>query len=588
MFTKQSILPSAIAALGVVFLWGLSGCSKSEEVVENGHGGQGQANATLSITDPTEPVTHMESVEDLSEEVADWLLEFSDVLKRRNFETARTWFADDFEGHGLRPLEDGDTKDMPLGVQRLNWKPETAQVVGADAFMDSVSGFLASWQRVEQVLWKVKGAEFQSGRRTWGKIKLKIVMTGDDGGLEPIAVSGWGYMKVTKQRGEWKVNQFTLTSLGVKQRDGGSLFTNVAAAAGVAHSWPRFGTDENLSYAWNGAAGADVDGDGDWDLFAPSDGRNYLYLAKDDGTFEEAAEARGVAQPAAGTGTVFFDFDNDGDQDLFVAHVGWMGEGGQLEGQSAQMYLNDGKGNFTRKSDLPGLQGPMEAYHATVFDYDADGFLDLFIACYGRIEAEHNNSWIEATNGSKNVLLRNLEGRGFEDSSEAAGISGNRWTYAAASADVNGDGWPDIYAANDYGSNRMWINQKDGTFKDEAAALGLADQGNGMACAFGDLNADGILDLYVSNMSSTAGNRILNRLTEDIDPEVYAALKKMAAGNSTFKGKSDGTFERFSKEHGGTGGAWAWSLALNDFDLDGNLDVFCTNGFVTGTLPDDT
>ncbi|MCP5021395.1 MAG: VCBS repeat-containing protein, partial [bacterium] len=457
-----------------------------------------------------------------------------------------------------------------------------------DAFMESVSGFLSSWQRVEQVLWKVKGAEFQSGRRPWGKIKLKIVMTGMDGDLQPIAVSGWGYMKVTKQRGKWLANRFSLTSLGVKQRASGPLFTNVAAAAGVAHSWPRFGTDENMSYAWNGAAGADVDGDGDWDLFLPSDGRNYLYIANDDGTFEEVAEARGVAGPAAGTGPVFLDFDNDGDQDLFVAHICWEGEGGKLEGQTAQLYLNDGKGHFAHQEEMAGLQGPMDAYSVTVMDYDSDGFLDLFIACYGRLEAEHNNSWIEATNGSDNILLRNMGGRGFEDVSEAAGIQGGRWTYASASADVNGDGWLDVYAANDYGSNRMWINQKDGTFKDEADSLGLADQGNGMACAFGDLNADGILDLYVSNMSSTAGNRILNRLTEEIDPEIYAALKKMAAGNSMFAGKADGTFERFDKAAGGTGGAWAWSLALNDFDLDGNLDVFCTNGFVTGTLPDDT
>ncbi|MDF1838453.1 MAG: VCBS repeat-containing protein [Planctomycetota bacterium] len=586
MFTKQTILTRAIAVLGMAALWASSACTQAEvEVVE----GPGEAQApVLSIADPTEPVTNMELVENLSEEVADWLLEYSDTLKRRNFEAARTWLADDFEGHGISPLEGGETKDMPLGVHKLSWKPESAQVVGPDAFMGSVTEVLASWQRVEQVLWKVKGAEFQGGRRTWGKIKLKIVMTGSDGDLEPIAVSGWAYMKVSKQRGEWKVNQFTLTSMGVKQRAGGPLFTNVAAAAGVAHSWPRFGTEENLSYAWNGAAGGDVDGDGDWDLFVPSDGRNYLYLAKDDGSFEEAAEARGVAQPAAGTGTVFFDFDNDGDQDLLVAHIGWMGSDGKLEGQTLQLYINDGAGNFANQSGMAGLQGPMDAYHVTVLDYDADGFLDLFVACYGRLEAEHNDSWIEATNGSQNVLLRNMQGKGFEDTSKAAGIAGGRWTYASACADVNQDGWLDIYAANDYGSNRMWINQKDGTFKDEADALGLADQGNGMACAFGDLNADGILDLYVSNMSSTAGNRILNRLTEEIDPEIYAALKKMAAGNSTFQGKADGTFERFPKEFGGTGGAWAWSLALNDFDLDGNLDVFCTNGFVTGTLPDDT
>ncbi len=581
MLIPQTYKSSAVASLSAVLLLVSSGCSNEKEVAV-------VQTSDFAIEEPTEPVTHMELVEDLSEQVADWLLEYSDILKKRDFETARTWLADDFEGQALSPLKEGSTKNMPLGVNLLSWEPDSAQLVGADAFMGSVSGFLSSWQRVEQVLWKVKGAEFQSGRRPWGKIKLKIVMTGMDGDLQPIAVSGWGYMKVTKQRGKWLANRFSLTSLGVKQRASGPLFTNVAAAAGVAHSWPRFGTDENLSYAWNGAAGADVDGDGDWDLFLPSDGRNFLYIANDDGTFEEAAEARGVAGPAAGTGPVFLDFDNDGDQDLFVAHICWKGEGGKLQGQTAQLYVNDGKGNFDRQKEMAGLQGPMDAYSVTVMDYDSDGFLDLFIACYGRLEAQHNNSWIEATNGSDNILLRNMGGRGFEDVSEAAGIQGGRWTYASASADVNGDGWPDVYAANDYGSNRMWINQKDGTFKDQADSLGLADQGNGMACAFGDLNADGILDLYVSNMSSTAGNRILNRLTEEIDPEIYAALKKMAAGNSMFAGKADGTFERFDKAAGGTGGAWAWSLALNDFDLDGNLDVFCTNGFVTGTLPDDT
>jgi hypothetical protein len=585
MLMNKTLLPSAIVVLGAALLFGISSCSNAESVAVQSSDGQATA---LTIEDPSKPVTHMELVEDLSEEVADWLLDFSDKLKRRNFEAARTWLAEDFEGQALSPLENGDTQSLPLDVQVQSWKSESAQTVGADAFMDSVSGFLSSWQRVEQVIWKVKGAEFQSGRRSWGKIKLNIVMTGSDHNLEPIAVSGWGYVKVTKQRGAWKINKFTLTSLGVKQRDGGPLFTNVAAAAGVAHTWPRFGTEENKSYAWNGAAGADVDGDGDWDLFVPSDGRNYLYLAKDDGTFKEVAEAHGVAQPAAGTGTVFFDFDNDGDQDLLVAHIGWLGDNGKPEGQTTQLYTNDGAGNFKREIGILGLKGPMAAYHLTVMDFDSDGYLDVFAACYGRLEVEHNDSWIEATNGSNNVLLRNLEGRGFQDVSVAAGIQGGRWTYATASADVNGDGWPDIYAANDYGSNRMWINQKDGTFKDEAAALGLADQGNGMACAFGDLNSDGILDLYVSNMSSTAGNRILDRLTEDIDPEIYAALKKMAAGNSIFQGSADGTFKRFPKEAGGTGGAWAWSLALNDFDLDGNLDVFCTNGFVTGTLPDDT
>ncbi|MCP5022619.1 MAG: hypothetical protein GY930_12700, partial [bacterium] len=170
MFIPQICRSCAIASLSVVWLFVSSGCSKEEEATID------QA-LDFAIEEPTEPVTHMELVEDLSEEVADWLLEYSDILKKRDFETARTWLADDFEGQALSPLKKGDTKNMPLGVNLLSWEPDTAKLVGADAFMESVSGFLSSWQRVEQVLWKVKGAEFQSGRRPWGKIKLKIVMT---------------------------------------------------------------------------------------------------------------------------------------------------------------------------------------------------------------------------------------------------------------------------------------------------------------------------------------------------------------------------------------------------------------------------
>ncbi|MEC7231658.1 MAG: VCBS repeat-containing protein, partial [Planctomycetota bacterium] len=161
------------------------------------------------------------------------------------------------------------------------------------------------------------------------------------------------------------------------------------------------------------------------------------------------------------------------------------------------------------------------------------------------------------------------------------------WSYAAAAADVDEDGHIDLFVANDYGSNYLWINRGDGTFEDGSDAFGVADRGNGMGAAFGDLNGDGALDLYVSNMSSTAGNRILGRLEEDIDPEIHALLKKLAAGNSIFFRGAEG-FERVPAENGGVGASWAWSPALFDLDLDGDLDVFCANGFVTGELPFDT
>jgi hypothetical protein len=120
-----------------------------------------------------------------------------------------------------------------------------------------------------------------------------------------------------------------------------------------------------------------------------------------------------------------------------------------------------------------------------------------------------------------------------------------------------------------------------------AAQQGVTDQGAGMGVTWCDLNNDGAIDLYVANMSSTAGNRILDRLQGDVDPEVFATLKKAAAGNSVFVRKGD-AFEALPREAGGVSASWAWSTAACDFDLDGRTDIFVSNGFVTGDLPHDT
>jgi len=536
----------------------------------------------IEIPNPTNRVLKLELVEDESEQVADRLLAYSDEVRRRDFTAARTWFADDFAGHALTGLPIQEQRRGPLDIAETVYDPSAPPIVGPDAFLEGVAALIEPWSRVDSVLWKVKKAEFQRGRPHWGKVKLYVHMTGRGalGGGE--SITAWGYAKARLDGGEWLLSRFELTSLTTSSRET-AVFTSVAAAAGVDHIGTRFGKPGNQSFAFNGAACGDVDGDGDFDLFLSSDGANFLYLCGPDG-FTEVAEARGVAQPDGGTGSVFFDFDNDGDQDLAVGHV----DDGQTAGTRLELYENDGAGTFTRVEGGRGLGAqPLDAYSLTVLDYDGDGWLDLFVSAYGMNTREHNNSWIQATNGSPNALFRNEGGERFVDVAPELGLQGSSWSYASAAADFDADGDPDLYVANDYGTNQLWRND-GGTFTDVAEELGVLDQGNGMGCAFGDLSGDGALDLYVSNMSSTAGNRILDRYAGEIDPEVYAALKKSAAGNTIFLQGAEGSFERLPKANGGVGANWAWSVALQDFDLDGRLDVFCTNGFVTGDLAFDT
>ena len=192
-----------------------------------------------------------------------------------------------------------------------------------------------------------------------------------------------------------------------------------------------------------------------------------------------------------------------------------------------------------------------------------------------------------ATNGQPNLLLRNIDGTRFEEIGAQAGLAGRSWSYAAAAADYDEDGDIDLAVANDYGVNALYRSRGDGTYENVAEELGLLDVGNGMGAAWGDLDLDGRLDLYVSNMSSSAGNRILKRFAERERSDTEDVLYKLAAGNSIFLQRDSG-FERLAPSAGGVGASWAWGSSLQDLDLDGDLDIYVANGFISGDSLKDT
>jgi hypothetical protein len=333
-----------------------------------------------------------------------------------------------------------------------------------------------------------------------------------------------------------------------------------------------------------GAAVLDFDGDGREDLFVPGGHGNHLYRNGSSGpgraAFEDVTEKAGVAgQKGEGIGALAFDYDNDGDTDLYVTYLF----------APNLLYRNRGDGTFEEVGASAGVALNDYSTSAAAIDYDRDGDPDLYVLVYGPPGKGPN---VPANNAPPNHLFRNDGNGRFTDVSKASGTDDRHWGLALQAADYDGDGWPDIYVANDFGVNTYYRNNRDGTFTDVASRAKVSDAGFGMGVTVDDYDGDGQLDFYVSNYSFPLNWFLRDRRYPMPSfplwlgrPLVWRRLKALSRGSSLFRPTSGGRFERTSDSADVWDTSWSWGSVFLDADGDGRADLFVVNGMVTGKNP---
>ncbi|HKI44566.1 MAG TPA: CRTAC1 family protein, partial [Balneolales bacterium] len=392
---------------------------------------------------------------------------------------------------------------------------------------------------------------------------------------------------------------------------------------------------ENRQYLnGSGVAAGDINGDGLVDLyFCNLNGPNKLYLNMGGMRFKDITKEAGVGLPDYhSTGAVFADVDGDGDLDLIVTSLG----------QGNVIFLNDGKGHFTldKHSGLEGKKGSMTM---TLADINGDGYPDLYIANYKKksvkdiypskqLSNKHILKKIQTKQGIKYKLVPPFDKQYriyLTKSGKLAGVAeigekdqlylnqGNGtfklatdtkniflndqgkpfglqpdWGLTARFHDLNNDGLPDLYVCNDFFTpDRVWINQGNGTFKEINWSSIRNASFSSMSVAIGDINDDGLPDLFVTEMLSPNHKRRLTQMGSfDLFPSLMGQMKARPQynRNSLYLQREDGTFAEISYLSGLEATGWSWGTKFMDVNLDGYPDLIVNTGYYKNILDIDT
>jgi hypothetical protein len=339
-------------------------------------------------------------------------------------------------------------------------------------------------------------------------------------------------------------------------------------------------------YNGGGVALGDINNDGLIDLFLTSNMEsNVLYLNQGNFKFEDISEKAGIKGKGKwSTGVSMVDVNGDGFLDIYVCNSG------NLPGDNKrnELFVNNGDLTFTERAKEFGIDNKGYSTHGAFFDYDRDGDLDLYLLnnssrAIGSFDLK-NNIRFERDSLGGDKLFRNDSNK-FTDVSKEAGIYGSiiGFGLGVTVGDINQDGWPDIYVSNDFFErDYLYLNNQDGTFRETLTEMMPSISAASMGADMADINNDHYPEIYATDMVPEHNRRLKTKTTFD-NWEGY----KSAAENGYYYqftrnmlqlNNSDGTFSEIGRLAGVSSTDWSWGALILDLDNDGLKDIFVANG----------
>ncbi|MEJ0030383.1 MAG: VCBS repeat-containing protein [Bacteroidota bacterium] len=338
-------------------------------------------------------------------------------------------------------------------------------------------------------------------------------------------------------------------------------------------------------YNGGGVAIGDVNNDSLPDLFLISNmGKNQLYINKGGFEFENVTEKAGIGGTRAwSTGATMADVNGDGYLDIYVCNAG----NRVNDDRSNELFINNGDLTFTEQAEKYKVADKGFSTHAAFFDYDRDGDLDMYLLNnsfipVGKLQYQNLRPVRDSLGGHK--LFRN-DGESFTDVSVKAGIYGSVISFGLGITigDFNNDNWLDVYISNDfYERDYLYINNHDGTFKEDIKnqIQHISLSSMGADCA--DINNDGTLDIFVTDMLPGDDRRLKLTMSNEGYDLYQLKLNRdyhhQLTQNTLQLNNGNGTFSEVARLSGVHATDWSWGALLFDMDNDGNKDIFVANG----------